>query len=460
MTKQAIAKLIKQSESDVFEKKPSLADVGRIVEVVSSFANHKGGRILVGVGDKGKVIGVDIGNNTIERLTDMIIDQTEPKIYPEISTLKIENKNLVLISVKPSSQKPHTAGGRAFKRVGKNTKAMSQGEYEGLLLEKNRHKMKFDIEVCEEANFEDIGTSKISWYLKEREKARNISRKTNMSNKELLTNLKCLINGKPTNAGILFFGKYPQKFMPNARLRVVKFKGNDVINPTLDSVTCEGTLPEMIDLAEDFIRKNIRLLGTRTEKSFRREDKFEYPIKAVREAVINAMIHRNYFESGDVRVFIFDNRIEITNPGTFPKGVTPQHPEHKPVNEILCQLIFDIGQIEKYGSGIKMMRSLSKEWGNKEPYYKLSPVSSTIIFESQIKESSYIEIEFEEKLNERQKTAIEFLKLHKKLTTSEYQTIISKPLVTAKRDLLDLKKKKIIEYVGSLKTGHYRLTSK
>ena len=169
-----------------------------------------------------------------------------------------------------------------------------------------------------------------------------------------------------------------------------KFKGNEVINPTLDSVTCEGTLPEILELSEDFIRKNIRLLGTRTEKSFRREDKFEYPIKALREAIVNALIHRNYFETGDVRVFIFDNRIEITNPGTFPKGVTPKRPEHKPVNDILCQLIFDIGQIEKYGSGIKMMKSLSKEWGNKEPYYELSPISSKIIFESQIKESTYI----------------------------------------------------------------------
>ncbi|MEK7173320.1 MAG: RNA-binding domain-containing protein [Patescibacteria group bacterium] len=457
MTKQAITKLTKQPESETFEKKPSLSDIGRMVEIVSSFANHKGGQILVGVGDKGKIIGVDIGKNTIERLTDTIIDKTEPKIYPEILTLKIEDKNLVLISVKSSSQKPHTAGGRPFKRVGKNTKAMSQSEYESLLMEKNRHKMKFDIEICEEAALEDIGTRKISWYLKEREKARNISRKINMSTKELLTNLKCLVDGKPTNAGILFFGKYPQRFMPNARLRVVKFKGNDVINPTLDSATCEGTLPEMIDLAEDFIRKNIRLLGTRTEKSFRREDKFEYPIKAVREAVINAMIHRNYFESGDVRVFIFDNRIEITNPGTFPKGVTPQHPEHKPVNEILCQLIFDIGQIEKYGSGIKMMRSLSKEWGNKEPYYKLSPISSTIIFESQIKESSYIEVSGFKGLNERQKKGIECLKEKGKMTRKDYEKVNKTTKRTSVRDLNELLKNNIIKTIGKGPAQYYTL---
>ncbi len=132
----------------------------------------------------------------------------------------------------------------------------------------------------------------------------------------------------------------------------------------------------MIDTAEDFIRKNIRLLGTRTEKSFRREDKFEYPLKALREAIVNALIHRNYFETGDVRVFIFDNRIEIINPGSFPEGGSPKNPRHKPVNEILCQLIYDIGLIEKYGSGIQMMKELSRSWGNKEPYYDLHPIET------------------------------------------------------------------------------------
>jgi ATP-dependent DNA helicase RecG len=315
--------------------------------------------------------------------------------------------------------------------------------------------MQFDTEICKDAAFEDISIKKVKWYLKERAKARNVSQKIKISVKKLLINLKCLQNNKPTNAGILFFGKNPQRFMANARLRVIKFKGNEVINPTLDSVTCEGTLPEIINLSEDFVRKNIRLLGTRTEKSFRREDKFEYPIKAIREAIINALIHRNYFETGDVRVFIFDNRIEITNPGIFPKGVTPNRPEHKPVNEILCQLVYDIGLIEKYGSGIKMMKSLSKEWGNKKPYYKLSPISSTIIFESQIKESSYISENILDGLNERQKKAVEYLKAKGKITTKEYIKLVKIPLRTARRDLTNLKGKGVIKFVGSAKTGYY-----
>ncbi len=453
MLKKELIKLISQLESETFEKKASLSKDNRIVEVVCSFSNSKGGKILVGVGDTGKVSGVNIGKNTIERLTNKVVDNTDSKIYPGISAVEIGKKDLILISVKSSPQKPHTAFGRPFKRVGKNTKLMSQTEYEKLLLEKNKHKMQFDAEICEEAKFEDISTKKVTWYLNERQKARNVDKNVKISIKELLVNLKCLKNNQPTNAGILFFGKYPQRFMPNARLRVIKFKGNEIINPTLDSVTCEGTLPEMINLSEDFVRKNIRLLGTRTEKSFRREDKFEYPIKAIREAIINALIHRNYFQNGDVRVFIFDNRIEIASPGLFPKGVTPKRPRHEPVNDILCQLIYDIGWIEKYGSGIKMMKSLSREWGNKEPYYDLSPIDSIIIFQSQIKESTYIKESILKDLNKRQRKGVEYLKEKGKITNKEYQKINNTNRITAFRDLKYLTDKKIIEMIG--KTGKY-----
>ena len=141
--------------------------------------------------------------------------------------------------------------------------------------------------------------------------------------------------------------------------------------------------------------------------------------------MINALIHRNYSETGDVRVFIFDDRVEIINPGTFPNGVTPKKPKHKPVNEILSQLVYDVGLIEKYGSGIKMMNELSKKWGNKEPYYKLHPIETKIIFESQIKESTYVEEDVLEGLNDRQRKAVEYIKEKKIITNREYRKINS-----------------------------------
>ena len=241
--------------------------------------------------------------------------------------------------------------------------------------------------------------------------------------------------------------------MPNAKLRIVKFKGTRVTHPTLDTLNCEGTVWEMIGQAEDFIRKNIRLLGIRTEKSFRREDKFEYPIKALREAIINALIHRDYFETGDVRVFIFDNMLEIINPGTFPKGVTPRNPKHRPVNEVLCNLVYDIGFIEKYGSGIYMMRELSRKWGNKEPYYSIHPVETKIIFESSVKEPTFVEIDVE--LNSRQEKAVEYVKKKGRITNKIYREINSVSNRIAFEELSQMAEKKILGKKGKGRSVYY-----
>jgi len=122
-------------------------------------------------------------------------------------------------------------------------------------------------------------------------------------------------------------------------------------------------------------------------------------------------------------------------------------------------LIYDVGFIEKYGSGIYMMRNLCKKWGNKEPYYRLHPVETKIIFESKIKEPTFIEIEKDilERLNKRQIKAIDYLKHKGRITTEEYVKLVKISLRTAKRDLLDLKDKRIIQFVGPPKIGYYCL---
>ncbi|MCD6161693.1 MAG: putative DNA binding domain-containing protein [candidate division Zixibacteria bacterium] len=445
MIESRIKKIINNGESRKVEFKLKInSGLGKSI---CGFANTNGGIVLIGVNDGGKIIGI---SKKHEREIANMAHTCKPSVYPKIEAVEIEEKNIFIAEIKKSDSL-HSFKNIAYKRIASHNKPLSPEEV--IEFAKDIGKIKWDGQVCEEAGLDDIDEEKIGWYLEQRENARKVSKKVKISTNKLLQNIKALKNSKPTNAGILFFGKYPQKFFPNARLRIVRFKGNEIINPTLDTANCEGTVWEMIETAEDFVRKNIRLLGTRTEKSFKREDKFEYPIKAVREAIINALIHRNYFETGDVRVFIFDNRIEIISPGTFPKGVSPKNPKHKPVNEILCQLTYDIGFIEKYGSGIKMMENLSKEWGNKEPYYDLHPIESKIIFESQIKESTYIKEDILKELNERQKKAIEYLKEKGKITNEEYQKINNTTRITAFRDLKHLADKRIIEMVG--KTGKY-----
>ncbi|MYK18824.1 hypothetical protein F4055_11785 [Candidatus Poribacteria bacterium] len=257
-------------------------------------------------------------------------------------------------------------------------------------------------------------------------------------------------DGTPTHAGLLFFSKHPQRrFFHNAQLRVVRFKGTSVIHPVIDRIDCFETLWENVNTAEEFIRKNIRLLSFRTSRSFQRDDKFEYPLNALREAIINALIHRDYQETADVRVFIFDNRVEVINPGTFPEGVSPDEPTHKPVNPTLSQFMFDVGFIERYGAGIRMMQRLCREWGNKAPRYVFHPLETKIIFDSPIQETTFIEIDdISEQLNERQRNAFFYVQRHGQIATKEYVELNNVSRRVAYEELKNMTDKGLLHVIG------------
>lgn len=449
MTKEELIYLIEEKEN--VELKTSLSLVNEIIECISAFANTNGGKIVVGINNTGKIVGVEVGKGTIEDLVNRIAQNTDPKIHPKIKVEEIDGKEIIVIEVKEGLDKLVLAFGRPFKRVGKSTVKMSKDEYESLILEKHKEKLQFDKEICKEAKLEDIDKRKVKTYLELREKNRNISSKIEMQLNQFLTNIKAAINKKPTNAGILFFGKNPLKFISHAQLRLIRIKGVKIYGNILDRLDCDGTLWEMVEQAEDFIRKNIRLLGFRTEKSFRREDKFDYPIRALREAIINGLIHRDYFNQADVRVFIFDDRIEIVSPGPFPKGVTPEKPEHRPVNRILSELMYDIGFIEKYGSGIYLERELCLKNGNQKPVYEITFNQTKVSFKSQIREVTVVEIDENiiSRLPERQKKAIEYIKKRQNISNKEYRDIFKISAATAKRELQDLVKKRICKTKGA-----------
>ena len=453
-----LKELIKKGESESLELKPSLSQINEIIETVAAFANAKGGKVIIGVSNRGEVLGLKIGKDTIEKLTNKILASLEPKIYPSISVKEIERKQVIVISVEEAKEKPVFAFGRAYKRVGRSTLRMSKNEIERVILEKRR--IYWDEQICEDASLEDIDEKKVEWYLERREEIRKVKKPREMDLETLLINIKAAreVNGKvkPTNAGILFFGKNPQRFILQSQLRLARFAGKELSRDFLDRLDCSGTLWEMVEQAEDFIRRNIRLFGFRTEFTFRRIDKLEYPLKAIREGIINALIHRNYEEPSDTRVMIFDDRIEIVNPGSFPKGATPDNPRHVPVNPTLCQLMYDVGFIEKYGTGIFMMKELCREYGIHEPVYELSEYETKLIFKSGGKAVLIAEIEkLGIQLNERQKNALRYAFREGFITNKIYREINKVSHELANRELSQLVELGLLKVKGKGRATKY-----
>ena len=254
-----ITKLIKGGESETVEFKPSLSQTDKIMECVSAFSNTNGGTIVIGVTDKGEVVGVDIGKKTIEILANRIKQNTDPAIYPSISVENVEGKNIIVIEVRESKSKPVFAFDKVYKRVGKSNQRVSSGEIRKMALEGK--KIYWDEEICEGANLEDIDEDKVRWYLERREEIRKVKKPEKMDMESLLLNIgaakKVNAEIKPTNAGILFFGKNPQRFVLQSQLRSARFAGKTLTRDFLDRLDCSGALWEMVEVTEDFVRKNL-----------------------------------------------------------------------------------------------------------------------------------------------------------------------------------------------------------
>ena len=445
---------IAQGENATTEFKESFDQ--EVIETAAAFANTDGGTIFIGVSNRREIRGITIGKETLRNWSNQLAQATEPRVVIEIESVAVEEKSVVLIHITESSIKPVSVRGRCYKRVGNSNRVMSPQEIAQIHL--NATGQTWDQLLVTRAGLDDIDKKKVEWYLTRRETIRNVSKPQDMNMAAFLKNIKGISDdGTPTHAGLLFFSKHPLlRFFHNAQLRVVRFKGTSVTHPVLDRLDCGETLWENVETAEEFIRRNIRLLSFRTSKSFQRDDKFEYPLNALREAIINALIHRNYQETADVRVFIFDNRVEVISPGTFPEGVSPDEPTHKPVNPTLSQFMFDVGFIERYGAGIRMMQKLCREWGNKEPRYEFHPIETKIIFDSPIQENTYIEIDdISEQLNERQKNAFFYVQRNGQIATKEYVEINNVSRRIAYEELKDMTDKGLLSMIGKGRGSRY-----
>lgn len=354
--------VIQEGESETLEFKKSLGEWKEIVETISAFADTRGGKIFIGVSKSGKLLGTKIGKDTIERLTNQISQNTDPKVHPHITVEKIKGKSAIIVEVKESSDHLVLAFGRPFKRVGKSTVRMSKDEYERSILEKHKEELRFDNQVCKAATLKDIDKEKVRWFLKEAKRQRGLKISEDALLDNVLMRLKLLQDGKLTNAALLLFGK-ELKFI-QSEVKCIRFDGNKPVKPYIDFQTMEGNIFDLVDKTEDFILRNIKKAIWLVPGQIQREEKHEYPPSAIREAIVNAIVHRDYSSPSKVQVRIFDDYIEVWNPGKLPEGWTieklKQRHESIPKNPLLFRQFFWIKYVEDVGGGTLDMINESK----------------------------------------------------------------------------------------------------
>ena len=345
MTDKQIKNLILTGEGYHIEFKQALDKT--LIEEVCAFANSSGGYILMGVADDKTIKGIDTSNKFRSQIQDLL-----SRLQPKLDMVVEVKKNLIIIHVPEGKEKPYGCPKGFFMRVGANSQKMTRNEIISFFKKEGR--IHFEELINEKANFEkDFDPKAFKHFLKLSGISPTIKRET------LLQNLDCLSSDKKfTNLGVLFFAKDIDFIMNYALVDCILFRGTDKVK-ILDRKQYKDNLLENIESALAFVQRHTNTEYVITGRP-RREEIPDYPETALRETIVNAVCHRDYFERRcHVVVEVFADRVEIYNPGGLPGGLDPKKFGTKsvPRNLLIASMLHRVNYIERAGTGIGRIKS-------------------------------------------------------------------------------------------------------
>lgn len=385
-----IKQWIKKGEGKTIEFKRTLPDGNNIAKTVIAFSNMAGGKIIIGIEDKtAKVIGIndDEAMDFPDKISNIIHERCHPFILPEIYLVYINDAKVLVVEVFPGALKPYYLKNKGkregtYIRVGATNK---KADMEMIMeLERQKRNISFDEELDYELDEKSLDMEHLK---------ADFHRYTGRSlDHNRLLNLKTLVeeHGKiyPTVGGLLLAGN--TDYMEYARIKCARFKGTNM-DIFIDQKEFTGPLYRQVEEAMKFAHTYIALSGK--VEGLRRIDRYEVPLEVIREAVVNAVVHRDYSISGsDIKFAIFDDRIEVTSPGALPRSLEIEDiiaGRSEIRNKVIARFFKEIEFIEQWGNGIRKMYRLLKQDGLPDPQFRESGLFfKIVIYKKKTKETT------------------------------------------------------------------------
>ncbi len=468
MTSEEFERLISQRESEALEFKREMPASSDLAKLVTAFYNTRGGVLVFGVEDgTRRPVGVANPQGIEEGVNNILRARCSLDVMPTIEFVSYQGKEFVVVTCPQGAHKPYLVSGetRPYIRVGSSNRRAQDEEVRRLYVEGSEGG--FEALPCRNASLSDLSEQLIADYVRRREERSGQS--LGLSWEEMLHSLRCLVKDGaqvvPTNAGVMLFAEDPQRLIGQAEVACVRFKGTDVIS-YIDRRDLRGPLYRLVDDAEQFIYRHMKI-GRRIE-GFAGVEYREYPQAAVREAIVNAVVHRDYSRRGQrIRIFMFDDRIEVYSPGPLPPGVSLEkmrrlEPQSVLRNPIVVGVLRDLGSryIERLGTGIRRMAQAMTDHGLPRPRFEVvgSEFRVTLLGPGErFMEEVNKRPAWAEGLNERQVEAVLYVGEHGRVTTGEYRTLVGVADVTAYRDLKGLFDRGLLVRHGKGRGAYYTL---
>ncbi len=351
--------IISKGETSQVQFKANVTNEQSIAQEMVAFSNTKGGTIIIGVDDKTWDI-IGLTDDDLRRLTNLLVNASsqhvkEP-IFIETDTIEYEGKKVLIVNVPEGIAKPYKDNdGIIFMKNGANKRKVTSNEETSRLLQSSGY-LYAEEKVINHSSIDDINTQKFKSFYEAKYKETIEAEKV----EKYLQNLRLSTDDKITIAGALLFGDNVEKLIPAFFITAIWFRGNDITNTEYrSSKNLTGTLDELYSKGFDFIVSKLDSL--QAGQSFNSIGVLEIPKIVITELLVNALIHRDYFINDSIKIFVFDNRIEIISPGKLPNSLTEEQVRRgvrRTRNTIIASLAPDI--LEYRGAGSGVLRALQE----------------------------------------------------------------------------------------------------
>ena len=427
------------AESQNIEYKQSWHD--DYLKWICGFANANGGKLFIGIDDDGNVTGIDNHRELLEQLPNKFRDILG--IFAEVNLQSTGNKYFLEIIV-PRYDVPISMRGKYYVRIGSTLQKLKGPSLNEFIL-KRTGKTWDDISE-QRASIDDIDETAVNQFLKDAAKAKRIIVENDISIHNLLEKLRLIEDCNLKRSAIVLFGKDPGKFYPNMAVKIGKFGESDADLKFHEVI--EGNLIQIKERIEEMLNAKFFIHPIDFE-GMQRVEKDEYPVAAVREMILNALVHRNYM-GAQTQIRLYDYHFSVWNDGGLPDGITEEDLKKvhrsKPRSPLVADVCFKGGYIDAWGRGtIKIIESC-QEAGLPEPVLKEEQGGFlSEIFKDRFTKDGLRKLE----LTERQIEAVLYTKKYGNITNSKYQEIANVSKATASRDIKVLEEKGLLKNIGT-----------
>ena len=466
-------------ENEVIEFKKTTGELKEgIISIVSILNKHQGGKLYFGIKDNGEIIGQDVSSKTIREVSKSISENIEPKIYPIVNKIKLDDKECILVEFE-GDDIPYLAFGRAYMRVGDEDRQLSMKEIRKLILKDENDVGKWESKISNHT-IEDIDEELLKEFIEKGRKAKRIN--FPYTNKEEILKKLSLLNksNELLNAGYILFAKEAKLEMQMAIF------ATETKLTFLDIDQVFGNIFELIETGEGYIRKNIKWPVNFKSGGMERVEIPEIPLEAIREAIINSLIHRDFKNPKSNEVAIYKDRVEIFNPGEFPEGFKPEDfiegQGSIPRNPLIANTLYLSKDIEKWGSGFRRITEACQK-SNTKVKFEIRKNGFMVIFYRKTDEELFdltgenkidaksvalndenvaknVALKVKERYPELRKVYIDIIEIISKnnyVTQEEIANKLKKTRNSIYRNIKALKDMGILERLGSKKNGNWKI---